>query len=158
MWGACQRVQLDGADSSPRRNQRGSRSRRLQLQQWLGPVNRTRRSGTELPARPQHFNKDSGWSWLRTARFSELLVRVHHGFQLLLQVRVVRSPEHGRDHLHPLHGWIPDVRGVGKVSPLVRLPALAARVGCGRCVSRASILKMLPIYLKRAPDRCFKQL
>lgn len=39
-----------------------------------------------------------------TPRFSELLVRVHHGFQLLVQVRVVRSPEHGRDHLHPLHG------------------------------------------------------
>lgn len=117
MWGACQRVQLDdGADSSLHRNQRGSRSRRLQLRQWLGPVNRTWRSGTELPARPEDFNRDSSWSRFHKARF---LVRLHHGFQLLLQVRVARSPEHGRDHLHPLHGWIPAVRGVGKVSPLV---------------------------------------
>lgn len=157
MWGACQRVQLDdGADSSLHRNQRGSRSRRLQLQQWLGPVNRTWWSGTELPARPEDFNEDSSWSWFHKPRFSDLLVRVHRGFQLHLQVRVVRSPEHGRDHLHPLHGWIPDVRGVGKVSPLVCLPALAARVGADGA-SHARQFKILPFYLKRAPDRCFQQ-
>ncbi|CAF88525.1 unnamed protein product, partial [Tetraodon nigroviridis] len=67
--------------------------------------------GPAVPGRPQDPERGSGWTRRPQALSRQPRVRVPASPPSFC---VVRSPDHGREHLHALHRRVPAVRGAGK--------------------------------------------